>query len=119
WLAEVVARLRAVADHLDPADAAAVPSAAAPAAPSKPKSRWNKKNPFPSRLVANRLLSGPGSAKEIRHVEFDLADSGIEYAAGDALNVMPRNAPALVDAVLGALGATPDTDVDGAPLAAR
>ena len=119
WLAEVVARLRAVADHLDPADAAAVPAAAAPAAPSKPKSRWNKKNPFPSRLVANRLLSGPGSAKEIRHVEFDLADSGIEYAAGDALNVMPRNAPALVDAVLLALGAAPDTDVDGAPLPAR
>lgn len=119
WLAEVVSRLRAVADHLDPADAAAVPVPSAPATPSKPKSRWNKKNPFPSRLVENRLLSGSGSAKEIRHVEFDLADSGIEYAAGDALNVVPRNAPALVDAVLGALGATPDTDVDGAPLAAR
>ncbi|MCS3780516.1 sulfite reductase subunit alpha [Tsukamurella ocularis] len=119
WLAEVVSRLRAVADHLDPADAAAVPVAAAPATPSKPKSRWNKKNPFPSRLVENRLLSGAGSAKEIRHLEFDLADSSIEYAAGDALNVMPRNAPALVDAVLAALDTVPDTDIDGAPLVAR
>ncbi|GAB3135834.1 sulfite reductase subunit alpha [Tsukamurella serpentis] len=119
WLQEVVGRLRAMAAHLDPGDSVAVPVAPAPTAPSKPRSRWNKKNPFPSRLVENRLLSGTGSAKEIRHFEFALADSGIEYAAGDALNVMPRNAPALVDALLAALGAAADTDVDGAPLAAR
>ncbi|BDD83459.1 sulfite reductase [NADPH] flavoprotein alpha-component [Tsukamurella pulmonis] len=119
WMTEVAGRLRAVAAHLDPTDAAAVATASGPAAPSKPRSRWNKKNPFPSRLVVNRLLSGAGSAKEIRHFEFDLADSGIEYAAGDALNVMPRNAPTLVDALLARLGAAPDTDVDGAPLAAR
>ncbi len=120
WLAEVVARLRAEAAHLDPSDSAAVPAAAATAAaPSKPRSRWNKKNPFPSRLVENRLLSGAGSAKEIRHFEFDLTGSGIEYAAGDALNVVPRNAPGLVEAVLETLGADPDADVGGERLAAR
>ncbi|NMD55507.1 MULTISPECIES: sulfite reductase subunit alpha [Tsukamurella] len=119
WLTDVVARLRAQSAHLDPDDAAAVPVPSAPAAPSKPRSRWNKKNPFPSRLVENRLLSAAGSAKEIRHFEFDLGDSGIEYAAGDALNVVPRNDPALVDAVLTALGAAPDADADGAPLSNR
>ena len=46
------------------------------------------------------MLSGPGSAKEIRHYEFALGESGIEYEAGDALNVVPLNDTALVQALL-------------------
>ena len=57
---------------------------------SRPGSQWTKRNPYPARLVENRLLSDPRSAKEIRHYEFDLGDSGITYAAGDALAVVPR-----------------------------
>ena len=67
--------------------------------------KWTRKNPFPSTLVDNRLLSGDGSSKEIRHVEFDLADSGIEYEAGDALGVMPSNDPDLVARLLHKIGA--------------
>ncbi|MFZ6990516.1 sulfite reductase subunit alpha [Curtobacterium sp. RRHDQ66] len=80
---------------------------------SRPGSQWNKRNPYRARLVANRLLSDPRSAKEIRHYEFDLGDSGITYAAGDALAVVPRNDDALVSELLDHLGATGDERFDG------
>jgi sulfite reductase (NADPH) flavoprotein alpha-component len=80
---------------------------------SRPGSQWTKRNPYPARLVANRLLSDPRSAKEIRHYEFDLGDSGITYAAGDALAVVPVNDDTLVDHVLEHLGATGDEVFDG------
>ncbi|MFE3022007.1 sulfite reductase flavoprotein subunit alpha [Streptomyces sp. NPDC059256] len=83
----------------------------------KTRSPWNKRNPYRSRLVVNELLSAPGSAKEIRHYEFDLGDSGITYAAGDALAVLPVNDDALVSALLTQLGASGEEDVDGRPLA--
>ena len=71
-----------------------MPSAPAPSAVAR--SGWTRKNPFTSEVAVNRLLSGPGSDKEIRHYEFALADSGIEYEAGDALAIIPENDPALV-----------------------
>lgn len=83
---------------------------------SRPGAQWNKRNPYPARLVENRLLSSPGSAKEIRHLEFDLGDSGITYAAGDALAVVPHNDPALVDRLLEHLGADGSALFDGRPL---
>lgn len=79
-------------------------------APKKPRSQWNKRTPYPSRLTTNRLLSAPHSAKEIRHYEFDLGDSGISYEAGDALAVVPLNDPALVGELLAHLGASDDQE---------
>ncbi|PRY14468.1 diflavin oxidoreductase [Kineococcus rhizosphaerae] len=108
WTGRVVGLLAAEAGS------APVPAPAAPV--RRERSKWNRKNPYPSRLRVNRVLSGAGSAKEIRHLELDLAGSGIEYAAGDALAVVPRNSPALVDALLAELGFDPDQDVSGVPL---
>ncbi|MGO3886035.1 MAG: sulfite reductase subunit alpha, partial [Mycetocola sp.] len=85
-------------------------------APTRTRSPWSKKTPYSSRLSTNRVLSGSGSAKEIRHYEFDLGDSGIEYHAGDALNVVPRNDPALVSSLLEQLGASGDEDISGVAL---
>ena len=47
------------------------------------RSPWNRRNPYPATVVRNELLSGPGSAKEVRHLELDLGDSGITYEPGD------------------------------------
>ncbi|MCH2076062.1 MAG: sulfite reductase flavoprotein subunit alpha [Rhodobacteraceae bacterium] len=82
------------------------------------KDGYNRKNPFPSPIVENRLLSGTNSAKEIRHISFGLGESGLSYEAGDALGVMPINAPDLVDAWMQRLGAEADDAVEGhdAPL---
>ncbi len=102
--------------------AAAMPEAgtanadAAPAAetPKKAeKSGYSRKNPYVSTMLDNHIQSGAGSAKEIRHISFDLGDSGMTYEAGDALGVMPVNAPDLVEAVITRLGATPETAIAG------
>ncbi|MEM6943909.1 MAG: sulfite reductase flavoprotein subunit alpha, partial [Pseudomonadota bacterium] len=82
-------------------------------APKSQKSGWNRKNPFPARVADNHVLSGRRSAKEIRHIAFELGDSGLTYEAGDALGVMPMNAPDLVERWLKRLGATHDTAVAG------
>ncbi|WKG01471.1 sulfite reductase flavoprotein subunit alpha [Mycolicibacterium sp. HK-90] len=80
------------------------------------RSGWTRKNPFSAALPVNRLLSGAGSGKEIRHFEFALADSGIAYEAGDALAVVPENDPALVEAIAAHFRVSTDTLVDGEPL---
>ncbi|MEO0677517.1 MAG: sulfite reductase flavoprotein subunit alpha, partial [Pseudomonadota bacterium] len=82
------------------------------------KEGFNRKNPYASKVVENTLLSGKNSAKEIRHMSFALGDSGLTYEAGDALGVMPINAPDLVEAWLARLGAKADDAVSGhdAPL---
>lgn len=83
------------------------------AVPAPAKSKWNRKNPYPSDVAVNRLLSGQGSGKEIRHFEFALGDSGIEYTAGDALSVIPQNEPELVSALLARLSLKDDASVAG------
>jgi sulfite reductase (NADPH) flavoprotein alpha-component len=65
---------------------------------------FDRKNPFPARMRVNRLLSGPGSAKEVRHFEIALEGSGLAYEAGDALGVFPSNCPSLVGELLALLG---------------
>ncbi len=91
----------------------ATPAAASP---------YSRKNPFPGRLLVNRLLSKDGSGKEIRHLEISLAGSGLSYETGDSLGVYPDNDPALVEETLAALGATGEETVpgsDGQPVPLR
>jgi sulfite reductase (NADPH) flavoprotein alpha-component len=61
-----------------------------------------KPNPLPARLLKNVLLNKPGSAKEVRHYEINLEDSGLSYEVGDALGIAPSNCPALVNDCLAA-----------------
>ena len=87
-----------------------------------PASLYSRKNPFPGRIVTNRVLSLPGSGKEIRHFEVSLAGSGLKYETGDSLGVFPDNDPALVEELLAALPATGEETVpgnDGTPVALR
>ncbi len=61
---------------------------------------YGKKHPFPAELLDVVLLNGKGSAKETLHLEFSLAGSGLSYEPGDALAVVPANAPDLVEDIL-------------------
>lgn len=74
------------------------------------KPTWNRKNPFPAKMLVNRLLTAPESSKETRHYEISLADSGLTYEAGDALCVIPTNCPQLVADIVQAIGCTGDED---------
>jgi sulfite reductase (NADPH) flavoprotein alpha-component len=84
--------------------------------------RYTRANPFPARLVVNRRLSGPESAKDTRHFELDLTGWGLSFEVGDSLAVYPSNDPQLVDEIVHTLGATGDEQVPrprGEPTALR
>lgn len=72
---------------------------------------YSKDRPYAAFLSENRLLNGPGSAKETRHIVVELADSGLRYKAGDSLGIYPTNRPEDVDEILRWLGASGDEPV--------
>lgn len=80
---------------------------------SAARSRWSRRNPYHSRMAVNRRLSREGSAKDTRHIEFDLGDSGLTYEAGDCIGVIPQNDKALVDSLMGHFGACAHVPVAG------
>ncbi|MDE1969837.1 MAG: hypothetical protein KGI92_13110, partial [Alphaproteobacteria bacterium] len=59
-----------------------------------------------------RPLNRAGSAKDTRQVVLNLYGSGLRYQTGDSLGIMPTNCPETVTAIVEALGADPDADVD-------
>jgi sulfite reductase (NADPH) flavoprotein alpha-component len=84
----------------------ATATAPIPATAAAPAPRYTRANPFPARLVVNRRLSGPESAKDMRHFELDLMGWGLSFEVGDSLAVYATNDPQLVDEIVHALGAT-------------
>ncbi|HEY9213393.1 MAG TPA: sulfite reductase subunit alpha [Ancylobacter sp.] len=64
-------------------------------------------NPALVTLTARHRLNRDGSEKETWHVEFDLAQSGLDYQVGDSFGIFPENDQGLVAALLDAIGGTP------------
>ena len=83
-------------------DSAVASVATGIAAPAVSSSEYGKKNPFPADLLDVVMLNGERSIKETLHLELSLAGSGMAYEPGDALAVVPVNAPDVVQAVLDA-----------------
>jgi len=71
----------------------------------------DKRNPFQAEVLENLVLNGRGSDKETRHIELSLEGSGLAFEPGDALCVVPENAPAVVGELIAALGLAPDATV--------
>jgi sulfite reductase (NADPH) flavoprotein alpha-component len=94
------------------------PPAAAPATQpvAEPAPGCSRDNPAVATVLSAKLLNKPGSEKETWHVEFDLAACGLDYTVGDSFGLFPSNDPALVDAVIKALGAPPDFPIGGRTL---
>lgn len=101
---------KAVKAVLAEAGTTAAPAAAAPKPAAAPPAGRAV------RFVSAARLTGDGSAKDVRHVVLDLAESGLAYEPGDSLGVHVANDPALVEAVLAALGATGEEAVEDASL---
>ncbi|AYJ50437.1 sulfite reductase subunit alpha [Rhodococcus sp. P1Y] len=110
WLSSTVPAIAAV-DGGGGGGGAPAAAATKPAKAASKRSPWNRKNPYRATVLANRVLSGPESSKEVRHFAFALGDSGLAYEAGDGLGVKPVNNPELVDALIGRLRVVPDTTV--------
>jgi sulfite reductase (NADPH) flavoprotein alpha-component len=92
------------------------PAIAPVEAAAKPAGAPSRDRPAEIAFLSRTRLNKPGSSKETWHVELGLADSGISYAVGDSLGIFPRNPPALVDAVIEAIGAPPDFPIAGRSL---
>ena len=96
--------------------AAASAAPAAEAAPSASSSvvaeqHYSKENPYSATLSVSQKITANDANKDVRHIEIDLADSGIHYAAGDALGVWFSNDEALVAEVLGLAGLSGDEKI--------
>jgi len=107
--------MRKVTDRLKKSDSQTYRGSGAADAPvsSNPASVavFDQSNPFNAKVMDNFVLTGRGSSKETRHVELSIEGSGLEFEPGDALGVIARNDPRLVERVLEALRLPADAEV--------
>jgi sulfite reductase (NADPH) flavoprotein alpha-component len=103
----------AVIDFLaaDLAASAAPALTLAPAAAASAPAAFDKKNPFAATVLDNLVIVGRHSTKETRHLELDLAGSGLVYEPGDALGIAAVNEPAVVESLLETSGLSGDAPV--------
>jgi sulfite reductase (NADPH) flavoprotein alpha-component len=106
------------------AEFGAIPAVAkTPATAKEPDAVAASTAPAPTRdrpaeitFLSRTRLNKPGSNKETWHIDLDLADAGIAYTVGDSLGIFPRNDPALVEAVINAVGMPADFPIAGRAL---
>jgi sulfite reductase (NADPH) flavoprotein alpha-component len=72
---------------------------------------YSKSRPFLASIKERISLTKPGSQKDTQHVVLDLSGSGIQYAVGDCVGVIPANHPEVVNHLLKALKATGEEPV--------
>ena len=114
---ETARMLKSLYEELDSAPAAA-PAAQRLRSVVAPAAGVTRDSPAEAVFLSRKRLNKPGSEKETWHVDFDLTETGIDYKVGDLFGVYPANDPALVQAVIAALGASPDI-ANRQPIAAR
>jgi sulfite reductase (NADPH) flavoprotein alpha-component len=76
----------------------------------------SRDHPAEAVFLSRTRLNKTGSEKETWHVEFDLAESKLDYAVGDSFGIFPANDGALADAVIAALAAPADFPIGGRTL---
>lgn len=112
WQAGVLQALEARRPALPAAQAGGTAPQAgrnAATAPSGAGLAASREHPAEAELLANLRLTGRGSDRDIRHLEFAIDPVRLDYLPGDAAGVWPRQDPALVAAVLEATGLDGDT----------
>ncbi len=64
---------------------------------------FSRNNPYMASVLQTYNLNGNGSRKETRHLVLSLKGSGLGYAPGDCLGIIPSNDPELASAILAAM----------------
>lgn len=59
-------------------------------------------------LTCNSRVTSPDHFQDTRHLEFDLAGSGMRYAPGDLLTILPQQPPAVLSAFFQRTNLDPD-----------
>ncbi len=75
-------------------------------------SSYTKQSPYLAQLSLSQKITGRDSAKDVRHIEIDLADSGLTYQVGDALGVWFENDIELVAEIIVELSLSAEDVVD-------
>ncbi len=91
------------------------PESLSPVTPIRPISqqlRHSRKNPFNATVLIDQRITSRHSGKNTRHIELDIAESGLSYLPGDSLGVIPVNPPELVDTLLQSQGLSGDESVE-------
>jgi len=68
-----------------------------------PAQAFSKSHLFEAEITEHVNLNSSRSDKETVHLELSLAGSGLTYEPGDSIGILPKNDPAMVEAVLGAV----------------
>jgi sulfite reductase (NADPH) flavoprotein alpha-component len=90
WSEEIISKtIDLVGNNEEKSNVVAMPTTGA-------VSQYTKQNPYSAELSLSQKITGRDSAKDVRHIEIDLGDSGITYQAGDALGVWFENDAELV-----------------------
>jgi len=97
WISTIVDTLK---DDLKASEAVLAPVVTLPTAGA---SQYSKQNPLAAEFTLSQKITGRDSAKDVRHIEIDLGESGLTYQTGDALGVYFDNNQALVTELLAAL----------------
>ena len=105
WSDSVVNKAKALfGSEVDTNNVVAMPTAGA-------MSEYTKQAPYAAKLSLSQKITGRDSAKDVRHIEIDLADSGITYQAGDALGVWFENDESLVAELISVLNLSADENI--------
>jgi len=107
WSLSIVDSLK---EELTQADAGLAPVFDLPVT-SGAASQYNKQNPLSAEFSLSQKITGRDSAKDVRHIEIDLGESGLTYQAGDALGVWFENDSQLVTELLTAMNFTGEEQV--------
>ena len=94
WIEAVVPQVAELAAQT------AAASVVTPAAFQTAGTVYTKDKPYTATLSVRQKITSRSAEKDVEHIEIDLSGSGLHYQAGDALGVLPLNAPALVQEIL-------------------
>ena len=100
WTLSIIENLK---DELTQTDLSLAPVIDLPVATS---SQYSKQNPLAAEFMLSQKITGRDSAKDVRHIEIDLGESGLTYQAGDALGVWFENDANLVAELVATLKLT-------------
>ncbi|AHF73377.1 Sulfite reductase [NADPH] flavoprotein alpha-component [Candidatus Sodalis pierantonius str. SOPE] len=109
WRAAMVERLKARVAIASPAQQQLAVSGNVNEVDSSP---YTKDAPLSAHLSVTQKITSRQSHKDVRHLEIDLADSGLRYQPGDALGIWYENDPALIGELLALLWLKGDEPVE-------
>ncbi|MCE9677679.1 assimilatory sulfite reductase (NADPH) flavoprotein subunit [Shewanella sp. AS1] len=100
-----------VLEAVKPLVAASSASVVNLASASTKSATYSKQKPYTAELLVSQKLTGRDSDRDVRHVEIDLGESGLNYQVGDALGVWFSNSDELVKEILSGLNLESELEV--------